>query len=182
LLLDRLDRNEEHLRPAGGFANRRGVVGVVLAAGTLLAIGADELRGDDARIQAQRDELARLVVRTRSGLHGHHAAGGQLRAPGDELVALQRAAHQHLASRIDSMNLDHALGQIDPDANGLASNSFTSNDSSCNLLHGTSPFNGLRLMTLNTTNLGASSPLPEGGKSLRIPPPHPVRSVKPAVA
>jgi hypothetical protein len=24
-------------------------------------------------------------------------------------------------------------------------------------------------MTLNTTNLGASSPLPEGGKSLRIP-------------
>jgi len=24
-------------------------------------------------------------------------------------------------------------------------------------------------MTLNTTNLGASTPLPEGGKSLRIP-------------
>ena len=31
------------------------------------------------------------------------------------------------------------------------------------------PFSGLRLMTLNTTNLGASTPLPEGGKSLRIP-------------
>jgi hypothetical protein len=27
-------------------------------------------------------------------------------------------------------------------------------------------------MTLNTTNLGASSPLPEGGKSLRIPMEH----------
>lgn len=62
------------------------------------------------------------------------------------------------------MHLEHALGKIDSDANGLASN-----DSSCNLPHGTSPFIGLRLMTLNTTNLGASTPLPEGGKSLRIP-------------
>jgi hypothetical protein len=69
-----------------------------------------------------------------------------------------------MAGGIDGMDLDHALGQVDPDANGLASN-----DSSCNLLHGTSPFNGLRLMTLNTTNLGASTPLPEGGKSLHIP-------------
>ena len=32
----------------------------------------------------------------------------------------------------------------------------------------TSPFTGCRLMT-HTTNLGASTPLPEGGKSLRIP-------------
>jgi len=30
-------------------------------------------------------------------------------------------------------------------------------------------FIGLRLMTLNTTNLGASTPFSEGGKSLRIP-------------
>jgi hypothetical protein len=60
--------------------------------------------------------------------------------------------------------LDHALGQIGADAN-----SFTSNDGSCNLFHRTSPFTGLRLMTSNTTNLGASTPLPEGGKSLRIP-------------
>jgi len=28
---------------------------------------------------------------------------------------------------------------------------------------------GCRLMTSKTTNLGASTPLPEGGKSLRIP-------------
>jgi hypothetical protein len=83
-----------------------------------------------------------------------------LGAPGDELVARQGAAGEHMAGGIDGVNLDHALGQIDPDANGLTS---------CNLLHGTSPFNGLRLMTSNTTNLGASTPLPEGGKSLRIP-------------
>jgi hypothetical protein len=73
--------------------------------------------------------------------------------------------HEHTTGRLDGMHLEHALGQIDADANG----SFTSNDCSCNLLHGTSPFDGLRLMTSKTTNLGASTPLPEGGKSLRIP-------------
>ena len=62
------------------------------------------------------------------------------------------------------MHLQHPLCQIDPHANGLALK-----DGSRNLLHGTSPFHGLRLMTLSTANLAASTPLPEGGKSLRIP-------------
>ena len=110
------------------------IVGVVLAAAALAPIGADELRGDDARIQAQRNELARPVVRARAGFHGHDAAGGQLGAPGDELVAWQRARGEHAAGGIDAMHLDHALGQIDADVNG-----FTSNDGSCNLLRGTSP-------------------------------------------
>ena len=85
-------------------------------------------------------------------------------------VDIDDSSHQglvelaHAAGAVDGMDLDHALGQIDPHANG-----FTSNHSSCNLLHGTSPLNGFRSMTLNTTNLGALSPLPEGGKSLRIP-------------
>jgi hypothetical protein len=67
------------------------------------------------------------------------------------------------AGDIHGMHLDHALGQIEPYASG-----FTSNDGSCNLLHGTSPFNGLRLTTSNPTNPGASTPLTEGGTSLRI--------------
>ena len=58
------------------------------------------------------------------------------------------------------MNLAHVLGQIDPYPHGAFSD---------NLLYGTYPFIGCRLMTSNTTNLGASSPLPEGGKSLHIP-------------
>ena len=62
------------------------------------------------------------------------------------------------------MNQDHALGQIDPCAHA-----FTAGNTSRGLLHGAPPFNGFRLMTVNTTNLGASTPLPEGGKSLRIP-------------
>jgi putative transposase len=44
---------------------------------------------------------------------------------------------------------------------------FTPRLCSCNLLHGL-PFNGLRLMTSDTNDLGASSPLPEGGKALRL--------------
>ena len=82
----RLDRHEAHLRARGGLADRRGVVGVVLAARALAAVRADQLRRDDARVQAQRRELARPVVRARAGLHRHHAAGRQLRAPGDELA------------------------------------------------------------------------------------------------
>ena len=51
--------------------------------------------------------------------------------PGQEFGARQGATHQHAAGRIDAMHLDHALGQVDPDANG-----FTSRHTSCNLLHG----------------------------------------------
>ena len=114
LLLDRLDGHEVHLRPTGGFADGRSIVGVVLAAGTPLLIGADELRGDDACVQPQGDELACPVVQAGAGLPGHDAAGGQLRAPGDEFIAWQRAAGRHLADRINGMDLDHALGEIDP--------------------------------------------------------------------
>ena len=56
--------------------------------------------------------------------------------------------------------VDHTLLQIPP---------YPHSSFSDNLVHGLSPFNGLRLMTLNTRNLGAPSPLPDGGKSLRIP-------------
>jgi hypothetical protein len=62
-----------------------------------------------------------------------------------------------MTRRVDGMHLDHALGQIDADAN-------------CNTSGSTDfPFPRFRLMTSNTTNLGASSPLQECGKSLHIP-------------
>ena len=64
------------LRARGGFADRRSIVGVVLAAGVLAAIRADELRSDDACIQAQGSQLARPVVRARTRLHGDDAARG----------------------------------------------------------------------------------------------------------
>ena len=42
-------------------------------------------------------------------------------------------------------------------------------NASCNLLHELPPFHAFRLMTSNTTNLDASTPLQECGKSLHIP-------------
>jgi hypothetical protein len=55
----------------------------------------------------------------RADLHRHHAAWRQLRAPRDELVAGQGTVGDDTTSRVDSLHLDHALGQIDPDAHDV---------------------------------------------------------------
>ena len=153
LLLHGLDRNEMHVRAARRLADGSRIVGVVLAALALQAIGRDQVSGDDAGIKAHGTQSPRPMVRAGAGLHGHHAAGGQLRAPGQEFVSAQGAASDALPGSIYRVNLNHALGQIDTD--------------SCNLTHGTSPFKGFRLTS--KTNLGTSMPSPESGKSLRIP-------------
>ncbi len=46
-----------------------------------------------------------------------------------------------LDAYVHSVNLDDAFGEIDTDANGLAS-CFTLHDSSCSLLHEASLFSG----------------------------------------
>ena len=63
-------------------------------------------------------------MRAGAGFHGNDAAGGQLRAPHQEFVAWQGAAGEHLAGSVDGVNLDHALGQVDPDAHGFSSRSL----------------------------------------------------------
>ena len=159
LLLDALDRNKTHVRPACSLADRRGIVGVVLANVPLAAVRRGQVRRDDARVQPHGQQLARPVVGAGTDFHHDHAARWQLRAPGQELLAAQRPVRQHATARIDGLHLNHALGKID---------AHTRRNTSGNLVHGTSPFNGCRLMT-RTVNLGASTPLPEGGKSLHIP-------------
>ena len=52
LLLGRLDRHEAHARPRGGFADRRGVRGVVLAAAAFHAVRRHEAGRDEPGIQA----------------------------------------------------------------------------------------------------------------------------------
>ena len=98
-------------------------------------------------------------MRARTRLHRHDAAWRQLRAPGQELFAPQRPVRRHASAAVHRVRLDHPLGQIHAYPNDLFSD---------NLAHGTSPFHSCKLMT-HTTNLGASTPLLEGGKSLRIP-------------
>ena len=131
LLLAGLDRHEAHARPRRRLADRRRVVGVVLAALAFHAVRRDEVRRNQPRIQPQRAQLARPVVRARAGLHRHQAARGQLRAPGEELLALERACHHAPARCIHRVDLDHLLGQV---------NAYPHDRRSCNLAHGTSPF------------------------------------------
>jgi hypothetical protein len=53
------------------------------------------------------------------------ATSRQIGTPDEELLALERPVRDHLACRIDRVDLDEVLGQIDAD--------------SCNVAHGTSP-------------------------------------------
>ena len=73
-------------------------------------------------------------MRAGTGFHGNDAARRQLGAPGDEFIAYQSAAAQHVAGGIHSVNLDHALGQVDPDAYGFSSRMLRG--ASWNLFHG----------------------------------------------
>jgi hypothetical protein len=55
---------------------------------------------------------------------------GQPRAPGHEVLSRQRAAREHALGRVHRMQLDHALGKIDP---------YTHGPFSDNLVHGLPP-------------------------------------------
>jgi hypothetical protein len=72
-------------------------------------------------------QLARPVVRARARLHRHQATRGQLRAPSQELIALERPRHHASARCVHRVNLDHLLGQV---------NTYPHDHSSCNLVHG----------------------------------------------
>jgi len=127
LLLDALDRNEPHVRPARRLADRRSIVRVVLADVAFAAVRRSQMRRDDARVQAHRQQLARPVVRAGTDLHHDQAASWQLRAPGQELVTAQRTVRQHATTRVHGLHLDHALGKID---------AHTRRHTSGNLVHG----------------------------------------------
>ena len=130
LLLDRLDRDVAHLRPRGCFADRCGIVGVVLAARTFHAVRLDQLRRDDARVQAEHCQLSCPVVRARARLHGDDAACGQANAPLNELVARQSSPREHAICAVDRVDLDHSFGQIHP---------YPHRSFSDNLVHGLPP-------------------------------------------
>ncbi len=80
--LDR-DRNVAHVRTAGRFANRRSILGVVIAALAGHPIRADELTSDQSRLQPEPTQTPADMVRTAACLHGDDAARRQLGTPGD---------------------------------------------------------------------------------------------------
>src|SRR3990167_1448065 len=146
--------DEVHVGTRGSFAHGCRVVGVVLAAVALDAIGGNELRRDHAGIKAQRLQLVAPVVCTRAGLHRNQTTCGQLDAPGYEFFPPEGPCHHHCAVLIDRVNLDDILCQV--------------NTNSDNLAHGTSPSNMGLSLTVTSSKLGTLIPLPGSGKSLLI--------------
>ena len=111
-----LDRDEAHVRPPHGFADRGGVRGVVLAALAGQAVGADELRRHQLDGMAMLAELPRPVVRAGAGFHADQARR-QLDDQLQQFVARNFRLDQHgLAVIINAMHGKNVLGQID--ANG----------------------------------------------------------------
>ena len=98
----------------------------VLAAAALHAVRGYEVGRDQPGVEAEAQQLACPVVGPGAGFHRHHAARRQLCAPRHKALARQGLGGNDAPCRIHRVNLDHALGQIDPD--------------SCNLTHETSPF------------------------------------------
>ncbi len=127
LLRRHLERHEAHRRPRGRFADRGRVVGVVLAALALHAVRRHEVRCHHSCVEPQSPQLACPMVITTAGLHGDQRTRRQLRTPGHEAVTRQRLCDHDSPSGINRMNLDHALGQVDP---------YPRDKASCNLAHG----------------------------------------------
>jgi len=97
LLIDRLDGHEAHAWTRRCFANGRRIVGVVFPPFAFHAIWADEVTGDQPRLQSHGRELARPVMRAAAGFHRNQNLWWQLRAPRDKPLSSQCLGNDHTA-------------------------------------------------------------------------------------
>ena len=97
------------------LADRRRVSHVVLATLAFHAVRADEVGRDQPRVQAHHAQVASPVVRARARLYRHQAARRQLRAPSQQLLALDRARHKPPARTIHCVDLNHVLRHVHTD-------------------------------------------------------------------
>ncbi len=72
-------------------------------------------RRDQPRLEAERQQLPPPMMRRGAGLHRHHALR-QFRVKRDEPAARELARHHDLAVRVDGVNLEDLLRQIEPNA------------------------------------------------------------------
>jgi hypothetical protein len=111
LLLDRLDRNEAHIRPPDCFADRLRVGRVILLS---LDIGLHVGRRYQTHGVAKRLKLARPIVRGRASFDANEARR-KLRKKSQDLPTLQLAADNHLPGRINAMHLENRLRDVETD-------------------------------------------------------------------
>jgi hypothetical protein len=115
LLFWRFHRHEAHIGARHRLTDRLGIVAVVLVG---LHIRLDELRRHQSYFMPQRDELARPMVRTAAGFHADEARG-QVGEEGRHLAALELLAQHRFSVLIHTVNLKHALCQIDTHCRNL---------------------------------------------------------------
>jgi hypothetical protein len=115
LRLFRLDRHKAHVRPAHGFADGLGIIGVVLAA---LAVGGDELGRHQSGIVAQLDQFPCPVVGAGTGLDADQA-DRRIGEEGEHLAAGEGFLENGLALLIDAVDLENRLGDIKTDADNF---------------------------------------------------------------
>src|SRR6516164_6317717 len=109
LLLDRLDRNEPHIRPRDRFADRLRVGRVILLS---FDIGLHVGRRYQAHGVAKRLKLASPVVRGGASFDANEARR-KLREKSQDLPTLQLAADNHLPGRINAMHLENRLRDVE---------------------------------------------------------------------
>ena len=122
LLLDGLQGGKPHLRPAGSFADARGIIHIIFLA---LHIGPDKLGTHELRRVAKLGKLAGPVLGPSRGFHANEA-GRQLRHKGQDLRPRQAFGENHVPALIHAAQPKHMLCHI--------------NTQCCNLPCGPSPF------------------------------------------
>lgn len=111
LLLGCLRLHEPHVRPRHCLADRLGVGGIVLLP---LDVELHVGRRHQSHRMAQRLELARPMMRRGAGLDPYEA-GRQLLEERQHMAPPQLAADQHIARRIDAVDLKHRFGDVETD-------------------------------------------------------------------
>src|SRR5450759_2269532 len=111
LLLDRLDRDEPHGWAPDRFADRLGVGGIVLVA---LDVGLHILRRHQTNLVAELRQFTRPIMCRGAGFHADKTRRQSLEEL-YQLAAAKLLSDGDLLSRVDAVNLEHVLGDIQTD-------------------------------------------------------------------
>ena len=112
LLVERLHRHEMHAGTPARFADRRGVVAVILAA---FDIRRHVLRRDQMHLVAERGQFPGPMMAAATGFQGN-LGGRQLGEEVDHLPAAQIEPQRRPLRLIDAVQREHGFGRVDGNA------------------------------------------------------------------
>src|SRR6516225_3023259 len=115
LLLSRFDLNGAHGGSPHRLADRLGVGGIVLV---VLDVGLHVPRRHQTHRVTKLCQLTRPIMRRGAGLHPDEARRQRFEER-QHLAAPELLADGHLLARVDPVNLEHVLGDIQPDRGNL---------------------------------------------------------------